>query len=962
MKFLPNGPDIPADLIAAQERGETLFICGVGVSCTVGLPLFRGLVEHVYRALGEDWKLHPAERYGMDRREYDRVLRSLERRLAAPGLPGAQGMRRRIRTAVRDGLTPPSGDLTNHLALLRLSRDDEGRSRVLTTNFDTLFERAWWEVHQEAIASHAGPAMPQPKVDGFGGVLHLHGRLADTLPELRVDDTGLILTSSEFGDAYLRSGWATRYVYDLVRAYTVVMVGYQADDPPVRYLLEALEADRERYPDLHQVYAFVPAQISDYEEQQALWYAKGVDPILYTPLSDNDHSPLYDTLKEWCVYADNPTAWRREALRKLIRKKPEDFDGQAVAEAVTLLGHGDASELLGELSPDASWLIELEKQSVFDRGQVCPGTWIASRVDDPEMIRACAELRQLDDHSHWLIQNAIGASNPNLLAVRKTAWRLLLKAKSGRSRSDLHAPWYEAARRIKGEELDHATRALIAEAVKPSLTVRKLTALPGVSDPGDHLETIHRLLWIDFAAPNSTQVPELLAAWPREVEHEVALIRTVTRALVEVLEEAADAGFLTGWDRASDDVPSVAEHLQNEYHTGFYPIIRLLAALWTRVAEKDIQEARALALAWSGTHFLLLTRLHLYTLASARVFAPEEAAMAVCSLADNVFWRSGAQVEIMRLLTARWAEFADADRGDLERRICEGIPREIFQSDALDDEEWASVNDGAVFRRLKRISAVEGSMLPQSRAKIDSISQRHPQWAGNPGDRDDFHVWAGSVYSGPHGDPKLLSGIADDRLVPEAMRIQGQQYFAQGDLWIVFCRSDPERALRGLRADSEMGRWDAKAWEGLLWAAQQEGESQFQQEVADALLLAPNTVAAPFVSAAVIWLQQRREMLSDSDETGEPIALRLWEKLANLVYDDNHREKSDQDLVSTSLSAPAGKLAWILYGALLASQPNQDAGISPQLRSRFDRVVDAPGEPGLLARVFLRNTLLPWTG
>jgi hypothetical protein len=43
----------------------------------------------------------------------------------------------------------------------------------------------------------------------FEGVLHLHGRLADTLPELRVDDTGLILTSSEFGDAYLRSGWAT---------------------------------------------------------------------------------------------------------------------------------------------------------------------------------------------------------------------------------------------------------------------------------------------------------------------------------------------------------------------------------------------------------------------------------------------------------------------------------------------------------------------------------------------------------------------------------------------------------------------------------------------------------------------------------------------------------------------------------------------------------------------------------
>ena len=53
MQFLPNGPDIPTGLIAAQEKGETLFICGAGVSCTVGLPLFRGLVKGVYQELGK---------------------------------------------------------------------------------------------------------------------------------------------------------------------------------------------------------------------------------------------------------------------------------------------------------------------------------------------------------------------------------------------------------------------------------------------------------------------------------------------------------------------------------------------------------------------------------------------------------------------------------------------------------------------------------------------------------------------------------------------------------------------------------------------------------------------------------------------------------------------------------------------------------------------------------------------
>jgi NAD-dependent SIR2 family protein deacetylase len=88
MRFLPNCPDIPSDVIAAQEKGETLFICGAGVSRTVGLPLFRGLVEGIYQELREEWSLHAAEREGMRGSRYDQVLRNLERRFA-PRIPTA---------------------------------------------------------------------------------------------------------------------------------------------------------------------------------------------------------------------------------------------------------------------------------------------------------------------------------------------------------------------------------------------------------------------------------------------------------------------------------------------------------------------------------------------------------------------------------------------------------------------------------------------------------------------------------------------------------------------------------------------------------------------------------------------------------------------------------------------------------------------------------------------------------
>jgi hypothetical protein len=133
MRFRPDSPDIPDELVALQEKGDTIFICGAGVSRMVGLPSFRGLVESVYKELGEDWRQHPAEREVMGdggrlANQYDRVLRILERRLAASDLPQQHGMRERIRAAVRRALMPPDGaDLSSHLALFELSRDREGQ-------------------------------------------------------------------------------------------------------------------------------------------------------------------------------------------------------------------------------------------------------------------------------------------------------------------------------------------------------------------------------------------------------------------------------------------------------------------------------------------------------------------------------------------------------------------------------------------------------------------------------------------------------------------------------------------------------------------------------------------------------------------------------------------------------------------------------------------------------------------
>jgi NAD-dependent SIR2 family protein deacetylase len=80
MRFLEHSADIPDDLIQAVNDGNAVFLCGAGVSMRVGMPSFKELAEGIYRELGETHANEPAERIAFERNEFDRALRSLEKR------------------------------------------------------------------------------------------------------------------------------------------------------------------------------------------------------------------------------------------------------------------------------------------------------------------------------------------------------------------------------------------------------------------------------------------------------------------------------------------------------------------------------------------------------------------------------------------------------------------------------------------------------------------------------------------------------------------------------------------------------------------------------------------------------------------------------------------------------------------------------------------------------------------
>ncbi|UCB33489.1 SIR2-like domain protein (plasmid) [Duffyella gerundensis] len=367
MQFITNGPDIPESLLQAHEEGRVVFFCGAGISYPARLPGFKGLVQEIYQRI----RFAPLklEEEALEREQYDAALDLLERRL------GEQ--RIEVRRALVSALKPNTrikGAIDTQTALLSLARNREGVLRLVTTNFDRIFHVAAKRTRQ-TFHEYAAPMLPIPKNSRWDGLVFLHG-----LIPAKPDDTTLnrlIVSSGDFGLAYLTERWAARFVSELFRNYVVCFVGYSISDPVLRYMMDALAADRMQGENTPQAWALGECEPGQEQQIANEWEAKGVIPVLYNvPAGSRDHSALHKTLHAWAEIYRDGVQGKEAIIVKHALARPQDTTRQDNFVGRMMWALSDKSGLPAKRfaefdpAPSLDWLLEAFSHEIFGHGDL----------------------------------------------------------------------------------------------------------------------------------------------------------------------------------------------------------------------------------------------------------------------------------------------------------------------------------------------------------------------------------------------------------------------------------------------------------------------------------------------------------------------------------------------------------------------------------------------------------------
>ena len=923
-----GGVDFPEPLLNALSDRRLVVFAGAGVSMgpPANLPDFRELTRQV------------AEGTCCSIGEYEPEDRFLGR-VKATGPNVHQIAARRLQQ------NDPHPTVL-HRSLLRLYPRTED-VRIVTTNFDLLFEEAADSLFDAGPKIFHAPALPLGQ--RFQGIVHIHGSVSE--PE------EMVLTNLDFGRAYLTEagGWARRFLVDLFADHTVLFVGYSHNDTIMTYLTPSLPRD-----DTGRRYALIGNQ-SDEPER---WRNLGIEPIAFPQSNKNDYVSLDKSVEALADYRRRGIlGWQGEITNIASAPPPIDEESagiieQALSDPVQIRFFVESAEL-------PEWIEWLDRRgylaALFADGKLIDqermlASWLSRCF---ALAHDDALFRTIEGHRFrlnpefwkllsWQMQNSIPDS-PDTAAM--TRWVLFLASDAPSNGDDIALLWIAKA----ATSVDATDALLRTYEAMTGLVNREPPRLGGRNSDRYHNEL--ETMLTKCLKPNLPQMAESLL--------EISARRLSERHSALVAWRQSESN----WDSDSISRSAIEPHSQDQFQNDVDALIDVARECLDWLAANGTEYARLWSERHANSQAPMLRRLAIHTLTELTGLSAD----------DKIAW-----------LLKRCDVNETAARHELFRAIASTYPRASTErrkdfADAVSAFVWPNENEPDMERleashRYRWFHWLQQADLQCEIAKdaVDAVLARYPEF--RPSDHPDFDFyWYGSeivtVELSPWTVKALLAKPAIEML-PLLLEYQptDREIFDGYDRSAMLttvreaAKQNPDWGLHLADNLAASGQWEADLWPSILraWAETEMAGSSLQRVLSHLSAEELHKEHTRYVPDTLCELAQKVNITKDGWflPKANAIAAALQQYAENTAIPNRVSYvggvPQEVDWLTTAINHPSGKLAefWLRSIELWRnSQGTAPQSVSGEYLSALNRIMQESGVPGKLGRAILSSRL-----
>lgn len=1006
MRFFCDGPNIPDQLLERRDQGRVVFLCGAGVSLNSGMPTFYKLTKYVvdffdppkdsaieteFRPWVED------SESGEDRPKtpLDQIFHLLYQEYG----------REEVNALVAQRLNdegPGNAQIEEHRVIAKISSDQEGIPQIVTTNFDHLFERASKFANSEIYEPPAFPdiALGMP----LTGITYLHGRLQ----EPSSIQHPYILSSADFGRAYLSEGWATNFIRSLLKSYTVVLVGYQAEDPPVKYLLQGLNHDGSS--DRFNLYAFDKGEP---EEIEAKWRDRGV-----TAIACKDYPSLWQSLGAWADRANYPRQWRSRVIEMAING-PSQLSAHERGQVVHLVRTTPGARLFAKAnpSPPAEWLcvfdawrrVAKESRSrgedaetfdpfkaygldddpprpsesdnqfnwVYDhilewhRGDTNPSishrlsgrppagfesmpprlfhlsNWIIKHLGSPTTAWWAARQRGLHPRLLNEIQREL-RRNTELPSEARRVWNLILEHQSDSRNSSCDYGWFEIKDRITKEGWTPRVLREFEAAMAPMLSCKPPIGIGASKPPSKYCEDTSSSAVASWEVKFPDRHGEGLDV-PDEVLESIFRISEGHFYRAAGLMEDLNAIYFT----APTCYPTREVEGQNHDRNAAF---EWFLKLFSRMVSNFPTTARAHAITWSADDKFYFRRLKLFALNHAELFEADEVAENLLELSQESFWDAYVRRELLFLIKDRWESFSETNRVLLAERLLNGPDKMNHWL----DEEYPNIRNELACCYTRWLTLQGAELVEDQVARLESMISGLSDWREG---------WASSLTEENFGSVRSVgTDEAPDKIIDlpvteivERAKIEHRRDFdsyTEKRPFTGLVKVNPRRALASLSHLARRGEYPQAFWSTLINDWPEKTSPRLFRIFLHRLGRLPHEAIRELRHPVGRWLHEK---LLSAFKFDEVLTWSTFDHLVSgLVSEDGAATGSgigeirrggevierSRRTIEHAINGPVGCAMQGLHHILNSLKLDQGAEIPEKFKSRFEHLIAAPGEGG----------------